>query len=363
MVADYENFGGVASASINLVKCLSASGLSVTRYAVHPDPPRKGSRLRNYCRMILRLLNGRRGCQIYMHFEAILIGLAVGAITFSSKSQVFVIHTDLYGYYKGLSPVKRTLITVLMKWLRKKTVVFVSREAEVRAKLLFDLRNTSSIYNVLNEPDPELPLRDRSQKGSMVLGSIARLHQSKNIDLLIRAFDALVVSVPDCSLRIYGDGPERAKLENYASRFACSSRIRFMGEESDPEKMFGSIDALVGFSSIEGFSLVILEALARGVPVLHADCSCGPREIMAPETDPAVKTASCFMMSSGILVRPPEANAGYYTELSPEEGVYLHALTSLCLEWDFFSNASLPEAERFSCSIIASQWRTLLANR
>ncbi|MEH6388838.1 MAG: glycosyltransferase [Pseudomonas profundi] len=361
VVADYDRFGGVAKASNNLVACLSSSGLEVHKYAIHSDPVFCEPKLLNYLRSVRRTWEFRESFQIFMHFEAILIGLILGFITCSFKQKVFVIHTDIYGYYAKSSLLKRFVLAAMMRLLRKRRVVFVSKEAELRAKDFFGLRYTSSIYNVLTESAEGHVFRERG--GTTVIGSIARLHKSKNIDLLIRTFDSVCGGLPNYSLKIYGDGPERERLEDYAAQFSSFDRISFMGEESEPRKMFGSIDALVGFSSIEGFALVILEALSKGLPVLHSDCCCGPREIMDPFAEPSEKTSNWIVVSGGILVAPPEESGLYLSSLADNEGVYHQALNCFLSKLESFSHKGLPGAERFYCTHIAQQWRELLATR
>lgn len=97
------------------------------------------------------------------------------------------------------------------------------------------------------------------------IGAIGRLDRQKGFDLLIPAFRAL----PDRDLRLifYGDGPERAALQELAGQ---DPRIRFVGHLSDPALAMANVDAVAMPSRWEAYGLVAREARAAGRPVLVA---------------------------------------------------------------------------------------------
>ncbi|MDF0597756.1 glycosyltransferase family 4 protein [Psychromarinibacter halotolerans] len=94
-------------------------------------------------------------------------------------------------------------------------------------------------------------------------GAVGRLDAQKGFDVLIRAFQA--VQGDDLSLKIFGDGPERGRLEDLA---AGDPRIRFQGFAADPAMAYAACDAVVMPSRWEPYGLVAQEALAAGRPVL-----------------------------------------------------------------------------------------------
>jgi N-acetylgalactosamine-N,N'-diacetylbacillosaminyl-diphospho-undecaprenol 4-alpha-N-acetylgalactosaminyltransferase len=62
--------------------------------------------------------------------------------------------------------------------------------------------------------------------------------------------------------------------------------------------------AFVSTSETEGFGMAIVEALALGVPVIASDCAYGPREILAPGTNPSIllgNEAEMEIVQFGIL--------------------------------------------------------------
>lgn len=99
--------------------------------------------------------------------------------------------------------------------------------------------------------------------------TIARLTTQKSIDTLIEA----IALVPDVRLKIIGDGPERAKLEQCARDLNVQSRVEFLGalpQEQLPAH-YATCGVFVLPSIREGMGLVLAEALLCGAPVIAAN--------------------------------------------------------------------------------------------
>jgi len=106
--------------------------------------------------------------------------------------------------------------------------------------------------------------------GSMLL-SVGRLGREKNLELALEAFARL--NDPAVRLVIVGDGPHRENLERAAARYGVAGRTTFAREfarEALPDT-YASADALVFSSRSETQGLVLVEALAAGLPVVAVD--------------------------------------------------------------------------------------------
>lgn len=115
---------------------------------------------------------------------------------------------------------------------------------------------------------------------------MGRLVELKRFQDLIDAFSRVAPDFPVLELRIVGDGPCRRALEMRATESGSRGRISFLGMLPDPFLAVAGCQAFVSTSETEGFGMAIVEALAVGVPVIASDCAFGPREILAPATDP-----------------------------------------------------------------------------
>jgi glycosyltransferase involved in cell wall biosynthesis len=99
---------------------------------------------------------------------------------------------------------------------------------------------------------------------------IARLVGSARVELAIETVTVLASCGHDLPLTIIGDGPERAALEQRATRLGVRSLVRFVGDAS-PEQMrgyLGKADLLLFTACGEGTALPALEAFVTGVPVI-----------------------------------------------------------------------------------------------
>ncbi|MFI9203621.1 glycosyltransferase family 4 protein [Streptomyces sp. NPDC053048] len=126
-------------------------------------------------------------------------------------------------------------------------------------------------------PPSEVEPSDGSAKLVVAAG---RLIPVKRYDLLVKAWETVAAAHPDWKLRIYGRGPELAKLRAQVDRLGLNEAITLMGAHSPIETEWakGSIAAVT--SREESFGMTIVEAMGCGVPVVATDCPHGPGEII-----------------------------------------------------------------------------------
>lgn len=123
--------------------------------------------------------------------------------------------------------------------------------------------------------------RDAAADRPVQFISVGRLVPVKGHDLLIDAFADAVAGGLDAELTIVGGGPERTALERLAAMRAVAARVRFTGALGGDElaSAVSAADAFVLPSRREGFGVVLIEALATGMPAI-ATRSGGPEDIM-----------------------------------------------------------------------------------
>lgn len=113
-----------------------------------------------------------------------------------------------------------------------------------------------------------------------VLGMVARLDPIKDHDTALRAFAMFRAEVPAARFRIVGDGPLRRHLEEFARTLGVSEAVEFMGSRGDVFEQLGLLDIFCfATTAQEGFGIVLIEAMAAGVPIVCTDV--GPcREVL-----------------------------------------------------------------------------------
>ncbi|HXK16292.1 MAG TPA: glycosyltransferase, partial [Polyangiaceae bacterium] len=99
-----------------------------------------------------------------------------------------------------------------------------------------------------------------------VVGSVGRLAPEKHQSLLIDALAPMLE--PRRHLVLVGDGPERAPLQARAQATLRPELIHFTGTRSDVTALLSALDVFALTSDSEGLPLVLLEAMAMGLPIV-----------------------------------------------------------------------------------------------
>jgi len=100
---------------------------------------------------------------------------------------------------------------------------------------------------------------------------LGRIHEKKNIHLIIRAFELVRASNPECLLIIAGGrtaGKYVSQLDALVAQLGLESSVRWLGfvdEETKPD-VFSASDVFVHASESEGMALAILESMSYGIP-------------------------------------------------------------------------------------------------
>ncbi len=154
-----------------------------------------------------------------------------------------------------------------------------------------------------------------------IIMGIGRLTRQKDFHTLIRAFSE-VRKVRPCRLIILGEGTDLESLRSLARESGVSEAIDFPGFQKNPYAYLSRSNLFVLSSRWEGFGLVLVEAMALGIPVVSTDCPSGPGEILkdgkyghlVPVEDPsALAKAMIDTLSKPPDPRLPEYAAGEYS--------------------------------------------------
>jgi glycosyltransferase involved in cell wall biosynthesis len=113
-----------------------------------------------------------------------------------------------------------------------------------------------------------------------VVGNVGRLHPDKDQATLIRGFAQALPHLPAGSLlAIMGSGKLEGTLKALAAELGVSESVCFLGQVSAGRRFFRAFDVFALSSDHEPFGMVLLEAMAAGVPVIGTDCG-GGREVV-----------------------------------------------------------------------------------
>jgi glycosyltransferase involved in cell wall biosynthesis len=114
-------------------------------------------------------------------------------------------------------------------------------------------------------------------KGKDVL-FVGRLHQRKGLDRLLKAFKKVKESDPEARLRIAGKGEGEKEYKALSRKLGIDDVVQFLGHVPDDvlPGLYTSSSLFIMPSYYEGFGLVLLEAMASGLPVLAGDTGVAP---------------------------------------------------------------------------------------
>ena len=146
-------------------------------------------------------------------------------------------------------------------------------------------------------PNP-VPLSDppAADPDATLVVAAGRLNLQKGFDLLVPAFAAASSGHPGWQLRVYGSGPERDRLQAQIDEHGAGNRIALLGRSDRLVEAMAEASIFALSSRWEGFPMVLLEAIAIGLPVVSFDCPTGPRDIVGDG-------------HGGVLVPPEDVDA------------------------------------------------------
>jgi glycosyltransferase involved in cell wall biosynthesis len=131
---------------------------------------------------------------------------------------------------------------------------------------------------------------------SHVIVSAGRFSPQKGFGLLVTAFADIAADHPEWTLRIFGTGPIRAQIRDRADGLGLNDRVELPGSSSDLGAELAKASIFVLSSRREGFPLVLVEAMSKGLAVASFDCLTGPREIITDR-------------ENGLLIPPNDTQA------------------------------------------------------
>ena len=113
-----------------------------------------------------------------------------------------------------------------------------------------------------------------------IVGNVGRLHPDKDQATLIRGFARALPGLPaDSQLVIMGKGRLEQSLKALAAELGIEGQVLFLGQVPDARRYFRAFDVFALSSDHEPFGMVLLEAMAAGVPLLATACG-GAKEVV-----------------------------------------------------------------------------------
>lgn len=216
-------------------------------------------------------------------------------------------------------------ITGALGWLRKKVLIpilynradaitVVSEGLKDELTTFFAVKKSKSFVTIPNFCDQtellKLAEENLSHENSLLsyptIVTVGRIAYEKGYDLFARVFSRLIKVIPNAKWIIVGSGSFQDHLKltleseqlifSDAGELNLQSNVWFAGYQQNPYNWMVRCSMFVLSSRTEGFPNALLEAMALGKPVIAADCSYGPADILGQ------RTGSLYENEFGILL-------------------------------------------------------------
>lgn len=121
----------------------------------------------------------------------------------------------------------------------------------------------------------------KKQNDKIILISIGRLSFEKGLEIALNALKGLKFS--NWEYWIIGDGPLENELYSISQKdIRLKDKVKFLGKKENPFPYLDQADLFLLPSYFEGLPTSLVEASYYGVPIIAANCSTGPNEIVIP---------------------------------------------------------------------------------
>ena len=228
------------------------------------------------------------------------------------------------------------------KWIAKlilqKAYKVVAVSNGVKQKIEIEFKN-SAIEVIPNSFDFKTHSNSEILPFKYVI-AVGRLVKLKQFDKLIESYSKSHLPEKNIHLVILGTGKEHANLEKKISDFNLQAVIHLLGFKENVYDYISKAKFLVLSSQYEGFSMVILEALSLGIPVISFDCEYGPRELIHNN-------------SNGILVENQN-----FDELTRKLDIFVEDE----IFYQNCKNNTISSVAKFQSSVIVNQWLQIFKN-
>ena len=262
----------------------------------------------------------------------------------------------------------------LSRWLRRFILSRAGKLAVVSNGSKIDLVNNwkipaskiTTIYNSIDFKSIKARLSEEQashMEGEYII-SMGSFRKPKGHWHLIKSFACVKEQIPNLKLVILGDGAYRQKYEVLAKNLGIDDSVIMPGFASNPYSYISKSVCMVFPSVYEGFGNAIIEAMICGVPVISTDCDFGPREILAPETDPSAKTNDVEYAEYGVLVPSFDmSDIDISTSISNKEMILSRAIVDLCKSIEIrehYTEKASEYCKRFANDVFTNKWISLL---
>ena len=218
---------------------------------------------------------------------------------------------EMHQSRQGLEVFDRQFMSPMMRWIHRHSTRWIYSIYDRFVVLThgdedaWKCKNSVVIPNFHNfKVLPTIPKKEVHKQ--LIL--LARLMPQKRIDLMIDIWAQLATDFPGWHVKVLGEGHQRPQLEEKIIKLGLQESFQLPGEVQDVTKELQNSDILCLTSEYEGFGIVLIEAMANGIPVIAFEY-VGVHDIIDDGTDGVVVPfghIQCFAQRLRLLMTNEE---------------------------------------------------------
>ena len=186
---------------------------------------------------------------------------------------------------------------------------------------------------VIPNPSPFMPSQVSPLTEKRVI-AVGRYSHEKGFDLLLQAWAEVEKQCDDWCLDIYGDGDTTSYKKLMDELGIDQRRCRLNGRTNDVEYEYCHSSLFVLSSRFEGFGMVIVEAMACGLPVVAFDCPWGPRSIIKDGEDGLLaENGNPSALAQGLISLMQDDDKRNMMSSKAQVHVRRFAIDQIALQW------------------------------
>ncbi len=231
------------------------------------------------------LLKGSKALKKYIKEHKIDIIMSIGgnvnffmwyAARRNGTKQVFCEHINLISALEDKS-------NAILRWLGAKTAdkIITLTEKDKQSYIEYFKIDEKRIDSIPNWIDPSL-LENRTSYDitSKKIITVGRLCEQKGLDYLVEVAKTVFENHKDWQWDIWGDGPDREKIEALIIENGLSDNLHLRGTTNSIYSVYSEYAIYAMTSRSEGLPMVLLEAKTCSLPIVSFDCLTGPSDIV-----------------------------------------------------------------------------------
>lgn len=192
---------------------------------------------------------------------------------------------------RTLTNIKFLLMNQLGKTFNKFIVLTEDNKKEWNLKNMEVIPNPLSFY----------PYESSKLEQKIVL-AVGKQSYQKGYDRLLESWKIVQKKYPDWQLHIYGTTHPENIYQNQAKTLKIENSVKFFSANKNIQEVYLNSSIYVMSSRFEGFGMVLIEAMACGVPCISFDCPYGPANIISNNRDGIiVENNNIYKLSSALI--------------------------------------------------------------